>query len=40
MLANEKSTSPDITAAVDGAPPLNGMCTTVVPVRALNSSTE
>ena len=40
MLAKEKSTSPAITAVVDGAPPLNGMCTASVPVRAWNSSTE
>ena len=40
MLAKAKSTSPETTAAVDGAPPLNGICTMWVPVRVSNSSTE
>src|SRR5436190_102055 len=41
MLAKEKSTSPETTAAVEAPPPLlNGMCTTLMPVRAWNSSTE
>ena len=40
MLAKAKSTSPETTAAVESAPLLNGMCTTLMPVRAWNSSTE